>query len=98
MNWYLMQLLPPRPDFASTMSDAEQATMGRHVSYWSEHVRSGVALIFSPVADPEGDWGVAIVRADSRDDVERLKQADPAVTEGVGRYNVFELPGAITAA
>lgn len=52
MNWYLIRLVPPRPDFGSTMSADEQQAMMRHVAYWRGHLEAGRALIFSPVADP----------------------------------------------
>jgi hypothetical protein len=97
MDWFLYRLLPPRAEFASTMADHERAAMGQHVAYWSEHLAAGRTLIFTPVADPGGDWGMAIVRAHTIDDVHALGLADPAVTAGVARFDVMALPGAITA-
>jgi hypothetical protein len=98
MSWFLYRLLPPRPDFAATMSDDEQATMGRHSQYWTEHLRDGRAMIFTPVADPAGVWGMAIVQGQTADDVAALGLADPAVTSGIARFDVVDLPGAVTAA
>jgi uncharacterized protein YciI len=98
MNWYLYRLLPPRPDFAATMTDDEKAAMGRHVQYWSELLAAGRVLIFSPVADPAGDWGVGVVQAATRDDASALGDADPAVVAGFARYEILSLPGAITTA
>ena len=97
MSWFLYRLLPPRPDFASTMSDAEQATMGRHAGYWIEHLTAGRTMIFTPVADPAGDWGMAIVKAQTAEEVHALGRRDPAVTAGVARFEVVDLPGAVTA-
>lgn len=98
MNWYLMRLIPSRPDFASTMNAAEFSTMGRHVRYWSGYIASGTALIFSPVADPAGDWGMAVVRTPDRAGVDALAAGDPAVLEGVGHYIVLDLPQPMTDA
>ncbi|MFC0680074.1 YciI family protein [Lysobacter korlensis] len=91
MTWYLLRLFAARPDFAFTMTEAEQATMGRHADYWRRHLDDGTALIFSPVADPAGPWGLCIAQAQDRDAAQTLTDADPAVTEGVGRYEILEL-------
>lgn len=98
MNWYLIRLMPPRPDFASTMTAEEQAAMIRHVAYWRTHLEAGRALIFSPVADPAGDWGMGVLRAESTDQIAEIEAGDPAVIAGIGRYEALLLPGAITAA
>ena len=33
---FLFRLLPPRADFAQTMTPDEQDTMTRHAAYWRE--------------------------------------------------------------
>ena len=98
MNWYLIRLVPPRPDFGSTMSVDERGAMMRHVAYWRTHLEAGRALIFSPVADPAGDWGMGVLRAESPEEIADIEAADPAVIAGVGRYETLLLPGAITVA
>ncbi len=91
MTWYLLRLIASRPDFAFTMTEEEQATMGRHAAYWTRHLEAGTALIFSPVADPAGPWGMCIAQAQDRDGAQALTAADPAVIEGVGQYEILEL-------
>lgn len=98
MTWYLYKLIPPRLDFGSTMTSTERKAMMAHMGYWRGHLDAGRVTIFAPVADPAGDWGLAVVRAESLNDVRSLGDADPAVTAGVARYEVLELPGAVTAA
>jgi uncharacterized protein YciI len=98
MNWYLYKLIPPRPDFSRTMTPAERQAMMAHVVYWRGHTDAGRVLIFTPVADPVGDWGLAVVRAKTMDDVRSLGDNDPAVVASVGRYEVVALPGAVIAA
>lgn len=91
MKWYLFRLIASRSDFAYTMTDEEQATMGRHSAYWREHLTQGTALIYSPVADPAGPWGLCIAQAQDEDDAKALTDSDPAVIEGVGHYEILEL-------
>lgn len=91
MKWYLLRLIATRPDFAFTMSDDEQATMARHSSYWHNYLADGTALIYSPVADPAGPWGLCIAQAEDNDAARTLTDNDPAVIEGVGHYEILEL-------
>jgi hypothetical protein len=94
MTWYLYRLIPPRPDFGSTMTDSERAAMGEHVVYWTGQLDAGKAIIFSPVADPAGDWGMAVVNASSYGEIQQMGEHDPAVAAGVARYDALLLPAA----
>ncbi|PJJ72138.1 YCII-related domain-containing protein [Diaminobutyricimonas aerilata] len=91
MNWYLMRLLPHRADFAETMTADESAAMERHFAYWAEHLAAGTALILSPVGDPDGVWGMCVVRVADREAVSALEASDPAILAGIGRYESLEL-------
>jgi uncharacterized protein YciI len=79
------------------MNEAEQAIMGRHVAYWQALVERGTAMIFGPVSDPAGTWGLAVVAADAAEQVRALGEADPAVVSGVARFEVCPMHGAIVA-
>lgn len=80
MTWFLYRLTPPRPDFAVTMTEQEQQVMADHAAYWREHL-DGACVIFSPVADPAGVWGMALLRG-TAEETAALGAADPAVTTG----------------
>lgn len=95
-NVYMYRLHPPRPDFASTMSETEAQAMAEHAGYWSALMAEGKVLLFTPVPDPAGDWGMAIVLAPDNETVEGYSQTDPAVTSGVATSSVVQLPFAIT--
>jgi uncharacterized protein len=96
-SYFLYKLMPPRPSFPMDMSESEAAVMGRHVDYWSDQVAAGRALFFGPVADPTGAWGFAVVLADTEDQVRAMSKDDPAVTTGLGSYEVYAIPGAVSA-
>ena len=68
MSGYLFKLVPPRPDFAFTMSDDEKATMLEHVRYWGELASAGKTLAYGPVDDPAGGYGIGIVLAENLHD------------------------------
>jgi uncharacterized protein len=95
VSHFLYKLIPPRPTFDRDMSEAEAAIMGQHVAYWEEHTERGTAIVFGPVADPEGTWGLAVVDAESEEDVRALGLGDPAVTSQLARFEVCAIPGAI---
>ena len=97
MNHFVYKLIPPRPTFDRDMNESEQAIMGRHVAYWQALVERGTAMIFGPVSDPAGTWGLALVAAEAPEQVTALGEADPAVVSGVARFEVCPMHGAIVA-
>ena len=93
MAHFLCRLIPPRPTFLQDMSEQEQATMGEHVGYWTQLAEAGTAVVFGPVADPAGAWGVGILQVDDREAVHRIEASDPAIKASVGfRYEVLDMP------
>jgi uncharacterized protein YciI len=95
VSHFLYKLIPPRPTFDRDMSEAEAAIMGQHVAYWQEQIERGTAIVFGPVADRAGAWGLAVVDADAEEDVRALGLTDPAVTSHLARFEVYVMPGAI---
>ena len=79
MKGFVFRLIPPRSDFAFTMSEAGRETMMAHVGYWSGLASQGQALAFGPVDDPGGNYGIGIVLAEDLTAAQALRDADPAV-------------------
>jgi uncharacterized protein len=96
VNWFLYKLVPPRPDFATTTDEREGAAMAEHAEYWRGHLEAGRTIVFGPVADPAGVWGLGVVNGESIDDVNALGEADPAVVAGVARFEVLPMLSAVT--
>jgi len=94
---FLFRLLPPRADFAQTMTPDEQDAMARHAAYWHELMGAGRVVVYGPVADPEGVWGLGVVRASSQAEVVELAQKDPVIASGIATFDVAEIMGGITA-
>ena len=92
---FVYKLIPPRPSFAGDMSDAEAAVMAEHGAYWQRHADEGRVVVFGPVVDSSGSWGLAVVRAESEDEVAALGREDPAVTSGTCTFDVGTMPVAI---
>ena len=85
-KYFVMKLISPRADFALTMSDAEKKVMMQHIEYWKPSLENGKLLVFGPVFDPKGVWGLAIVCVDSEEEARALISKDPALT-----INTFEM-------
>ena len=93
---FLFRLIPPRADFAQTMTAAEQSAMAGHMDYWQQLLRDGKVVVYGPVADPEGVWGLGVLRAADRAEVLAIGERDPSVTAGINTFEVFEIMGGIT--
>jgi len=90
---FVYRLVPPRPSFAMDMTDAERAAMGEHAAYWRALLDRRTAVVFGPVLDPAGVWGLAVVEAASADDVQAIGAGDPAVSSGVATFEVYPMLG-----
>lgn len=86
------RLIPPRPDFAFTMTDEERALMGRHADYLRAKLRERVMIMAGPVADPAGPWGLLILRAGSEAEAKAVTDGDPVARSGRGfRYEILPM-------
>ena len=95
-SFFLCRLLPPRPTFAMDMNEAELGVMREHAAYWAGLLEQGAAIVFGPVLDPKGSWGVGVVRASSEEEVHRMRDADPAIRSGRGfSYEVLPMMRAV---
>jgi uncharacterized protein YndB with AHSA1/START domain len=83
-KYFHCRMLPPRPDFAMTMQPEEAAIMAEHADYWRGMLAEGKAVIFGPVADPVGVWGLCIVRANDEAAARALTDNDPTVRSARG--------------
>jgi uncharacterized protein len=82
MSTFVLRVQPPRPSFALDMSDEEREIMGRHAAYWQRFVDSGQMVIFGPVLDSTGSWGLGVIEAEDEEELRAFAAADPAVTAG----------------
>jgi hypothetical protein len=88
--------VPPRPTFDRDLTAAEAEVMQRHAVYWKGLAEEGTAVIFGPVADPAGVWGVAILEVDDAAGIERFGRDDPAIQSGLGfRTEIYPMPRAV---
>jgi uncharacterized protein YciI len=95
---FFLKLIPCRPTFAMDMTDAERAVMQQHVAYWRGLMGEGRVVVFGPVMDPSGPYGMGVIEAADESEVQAFIAGDPA-----GKINTYEwypmravLPGTTT--
>jgi uncharacterized protein len=92
MSTFVFRLKAPRPTFALDMTDEERDIMGRHAAYWQPFIDSGQMVVFGPVLDATGSWGLGVVEAEDEDEDEDELRAfaagDPVVTTGTAQIEI----------
>ena len=85
---FFVRLIPPRTTFAADMTAAERAHMGEHVAYFGDLFARGNVLIYGPVMDPEAGFGMAVLEAESAEEVRAVMEGDPTVRSGMNTFTV----------
>ena len=91
MPTFVFRLIAPRPPFALDMTEEERAVMARHAEHWQSWIDSGRMVVFGPVLDATGSWGLGVLEADDEDEFRSHAAADPAVTTGTAQAEIGTL-------
>jgi uncharacterized protein len=91
MSVFVFRLKVSRPTFALDLTDEEREIMVRHAEYWRPWVDSGRMVIFGPVLDASGSWGLGVVEADDEEELRAFAADDPVVTTGTGTIEVGKM-------
>jgi uncharacterized protein len=91
MSTFVFRLISPRPTFALDMTDEERAVMERHAAHWQSFIDAGQMVLFGPVLDSTGSWGLGVVEAEDEDELRAFAARDPAVTTGTARIEIGEM-------
>jgi uncharacterized protein len=62
------------------MTDEERVVMGLHAAHWQPWINSGHMVVFGPVLDAMGSWGLGVIEADDEDELRAFAAEDPVVT------------------
>jgi uncharacterized protein YciI len=94
-RYYAYRLIPPRPSFHLDMSEEERAIMTRHVAYWTEQKDAGKVLIFGPVVNEAGSWGLGVIKVGDESEVAAMIDGDPAISSGLATMEVGAMPAVV---
>ena len=89
---FLLKLIPPRPSFALDMTEEEKRLMQAHAGYWTQLAKKGIALLFGPVLDPRGSYGIGVVQVEDEEDLKVLTENDPVFKSGSFTHEAYGMP------
>ena len=76
--YFFVKTSNPRPRFHLDMTDKEREVMTNHVAFWAQKAKEGISVVFGPVADPEGVYGIGVYKVKDEDEMRQLLEEDPA--------------------
>ncbi len=88
---FLYKLIPPRATFAMDMTDEEQDIMKAHADYWIDLTEKGTAILFGPVLDPNGVWGLAIMEVEDETQARTIATNDPSITARLNTFGLYPM-------
>jgi uncharacterized protein YciI len=88
---FLYKLIAPRPTFHLDMNDAEKEAMGRHMGYWAALTEKRTSVVYGPVFDPNGVYGMAVVELNENEDANDIGSNDPAVSSGICTFELIPM-------
>ena len=86
---FFLKLIPRRPSFAQDMNEEERDIMNQHIVYWKGLLAQGKVIVYGPVMDPNGAYGIGVVEAENEEEVKTLTSNDPAAT--INRYEIYPM-------
>src|SRR5438105_2820717 len=88
---FLYKHIPPRTSFEQDMTEEEKNLMQQHATYFKGLMDKGIILVFGPVQDPGGIWGLAIVEVENEADAHILGTNDPTVKAGLNTFEIYPM-------
>jgi len=96
-SYFLMRLIPPRPTFPADIRPEERELMGMHAQYCKQQLAEGRALVYGPVADPNGTWGLGVLKVTDEAQARAICDADPVIKASAGfRYELAPMISVLT--
>jgi uncharacterized protein len=88
---FVLKTIPPRPTFQQDMTEDERNIMKQHFAYWTDKLDQGIAIVFGPVFDPKGGYGLGIMEVENEAQVSSLIADDPAVKSGLLKTEFYPM-------
>jgi uncharacterized protein len=91
MPTFVFRLKAPRPTFALDMTNEEREIMGRHAAHWQPFIDSGQMVVFGPVLDGTGSWGLGVMEAEDEEELRAFAAGDPVVASGTAELEIGKM-------
>ena len=79
------------PTFVMDMNEEEKKLMQQHSIFWNDLLAKGTALVYGPVLDPKGPYGLAIIEADTEGTAQALCKSDPTIQANLHTYELYPM-------
>jgi uncharacterized protein YciI len=74
------------------MTEEERRFMQEHVRYWRDLADKLIAILFGPVIDPKGVYGIAIIEASNDNIAFEISENDPVIRAKLGFcYEIYPM-------
>ena len=88
---FFLKLIPPRANFSDSMTKEEREIMQEHITYWQDLLAKGICIVYGPVFDPVGPYGIGIIGVDDEAIVNDIQINDPSVKRGLNRFEIYPM-------
>lgn len=90
-QFFFFKLIPPRVSFSKDMTDAERAIMMEHIQYWNALTEQGTSVLFGPVLEPQGGWGLGILETENEEAAKAIGNEDPSIKKGLNTFEIHPM-------
>jgi uncharacterized protein YciI len=91
---FFVKLNAPRATYAVDMTAEEKQIMQEHIAYWKPYSDNGTMIVFGPVLNPAGVFGIGILEVESEEALQQLLSNDPALKAG-NKYEFYPMRAVI---
>jgi uncharacterized protein YciI len=91
--FFFVKTQNPRPTFHLDMTPEEREIMQSHLAYMADFAANGTAIVYGPVLDPAGMYGIGVYEVADEAALQALLAGDPA--KGLLQYQYFPMPRAV---
>ncbi len=87
---FFVKLIPSRLTFPFDITDEERNVMKEHAAYWQAWQDKGYVIVYGPVFDPNGTFGMGVIETEDEAFFEEFQKNDPAVKIG-HRHEIYPM-------
>ena len=88
---FLYKLYPPRPSFHLDQNEDEKKMMQQHMEYWKALTNQKNAILYGPVFDPKGMYGMAVIEVNDERKADEIAKRYPALLSKMCSYELIPM-------
>lgn len=88
---FLYKMYPPRPTFHLDQNENEMQVMQQHMDYWKEQTGRNIAIVYGPVFDPNGVYGIAVIEVNNEVEANEIAKGDPAIISKLCTFDLIPM-------